>query len=40
MGPAAMKNWSKFLDDSEALLLIQKALTLIFRRKNFYFFFI
>jgi len=38
MGPAAMKKWSKFLDDFDVVLVIQKALTSIFRLKNFYFF--
>jgi len=40
MKPSAPEKSMKFVDDFEAVLLILKALTSIFRPKNFYFFFI
>jgi hypothetical protein len=40
LGSSVLRNWSKFVDDFEIVLLIPKALTSIFRLKNFYFFLI
>jgi len=40
LGSSVLRNWSKFVDDFEIVLLIPKALTSIFRLKNFYSFLI
>jgi len=38
LGSSVLRNWSKFVDDFEIVLLIPKTLTSNFRPENFYFF--